>query len=345
MTSTETDQPRTVLEYLVRRQDRTHDELAAEFDEIAAALGERVTLSARHLRRLASGGRDTASPPTRRVLHQQFGHPFSVLRQPWSPGREADFAGDPVGPAPALAGRQVAQAIQHTFIRAAPCPGSVSLVDGGQQSLGDEALAAWQARQQRGATAPHLTVIGGFAGSGKTEFGRFLSSITGWTLLDKDTITRPLTEHLLVGFGSQPTERESEVYLGAVRPLEYQCLMSAAYENLDCGVSTITAAPFVNELDDEDWVRRLVNRCASFGARLSVVWMSCDPGSMHEYLTSRSAARDTWKLSHWDEWLAGIDLRKRPACDYTHVDNRLNAAVSLTDQARALVARTARTAP
>ena len=42
-----------------------------------------------------------------------------------------------------------------------------------------------------------LILVGGYAGSGKSEFGSFLSNITGWTLLDKDLLTRPLAEGLL----------------------------------------------------------------------------------------------------------------------------------------------------
>ncbi|WP_433245940.1 hypothetical protein ACQPYK_44350 [Streptosporangium sp. CA-135522] len=37
-----------------------------------------------------------------------------------------------------------------------------------------------------------------YAGSGKTEFSRFLSDITGWAFLDKDSLTRCIVERLLV---------------------------------------------------------------------------------------------------------------------------------------------------
>src|SRR5438094_277632 len=73
-----------------------------------------------------------------------------------------------------------------------------------------------------------LVLVGGFAGSGKTEFGQLLAAITGWALLDKDALTRPLTENLLLALGADPNDRETDLYKQRVRPLEYLCLLNAA---------------------------------------------------------------------------------------------------------------------
>jgi dephospho-CoA kinase len=40
-----------------------------------------------------------------------------------------------------------------------------------------------------------MVVVAGYPGSGKTECGKFISSKTGWPLLDKDTLTRPLVDN------------------------------------------------------------------------------------------------------------------------------------------------------
>jgi hypothetical protein len=61
---------------------------------------------------------------------------------------------------------------------------------------------------------------------------------------------------------------------------------------------------------------------------------------MRDYLQSRGAARDSWKLTSWDEYAATVDLSLRPRCDHIVVDNCLNAVTSLAEQARGLVART-----
>ena len=167
-------------------------------------------------------------------------------------------------------------------------------------------LNAYQ--QQRGTTGPLCVVlVGGFAGSGKSEFARFLSSVTGWTILDKDTVTRALTERLLLAHGKDPNDRHSAFYREQVRPFEYRCAIDAMTENLRCGVSTVVTAPFIQEFADAEWVERVRNRCAAYQARFSVVWMNCDVESMRDYIVFRSAARDGWKITNWQDYLDTID--------------------------------------
>ncbi|WP_328667614.1 AAA family ATPase [Streptomyces sp. NBC_00322] len=196
-------------------------------------------------------------------------------------------------------------------------------------------IDAWKRRHTGGdPNRPTLLIVGGFAGSGKSEFSRFISQLTGWPVLDKDPITRPLVERLLVEMGSEPNDRQSELYRDQVRPLEYQCLLETAYANVDCSISTVLTAPFVSEVQDVRWMQRLTNRCEARGVSVAIVWIRCDLETMHEYISFRSAARDSWKLQHWDEYATTIDPELRPAMPHMVVDNRLGAAISLTDQVR-----------
>ncbi|MEV6131972.1 hypothetical protein AB0M05_35165 [Streptomyces violaceusniger] len=73
-----------MLECLLRQQPRTYDEIVREFDRLAKELGENVTLSTRHLRRLASGERANTTPVMRRVLQSMFGKPLQELLAPWT---------------------------------------------------------------------------------------------------------------------------------------------------------------------------------------------------------------------------------------------------------------------
>lgn len=75
---------------------------------------------------------------------------------------------------------------------------------------------ARQAHQEQ--QAPTILVIGGYAGSGKTELGRIIARQTGWPVFDKDNATRPVVEMALQELGSSPDDRESELYLTKVRP-------------------------------------------------------------------------------------------------------------------------------
>ncbi|MFJ2843500.1 AAA family ATPase [Streptomyces griseofuscus] len=203
------------------------------------------------------------------------------------------------------------------------------------QGVQQRILDAWKRRHTGGdPNKPTLMMVGGYAGSGKSEFARFISQLTGWPVLDKDPITRPLVERLLVEMGSDPNDRHTDLYREKVRPLEYQCLLETAYANIDCAISTVLSAPFIAEATDPRWMRRLINRCEARGVTVVVIWIQCDIDTMHEYISFRSAARDSWKLQNWDTYAAGIDLELRPVTPHLVVDNRLGAAISLTDQVR-----------
>lgn len=168
---------------------------------------------------------------------------------------------------------------------------------------------------------PRVLLIGGFAGSGKTELGRILARQAGWPIFDKDTLTRPATEAALELFGEQPSDRESDTYLKVVRPTEYEGLRAAALENVECGVSAILTAPFIQEMSDRAWCDRTAATYDSLGAQLHLVWVHCDAETMRRYLRHRGAARDSWKMAHWEEYLTSIDVDYRPAVDHHLIEN------------------------
>jgi predicted kinase len=168
---------------------------------------------------------------------------------------------------------------------------------------------------------PQMVVIGGYAGSGKTEFARILAKAAGWPILDKDTMTRPVVETALEVHELPPYDRESAIYMGTIRPREYEALMATAFENLACGVSVILAAPFLTEYRNAAWIERTLARSIQFGARTTFVWMHCDAETMHTYLRRRGAARDSGKLNTWSEYLARVDIAFRPAFPHVIVNN------------------------
>ncbi|WP_404816548.1 AAA family ATPase [Streptomyces thermolineatus] len=184
-----------------------------------------------------------------------------------------------------------------------------------------------------------LALVAGFAGSGKSEAGKLLAAATGWAMLDKDTLTRPMTEQLLRALDGDPDDRHSATYLEHARPLEYECLMKAAWENLECGISAVLVAPFLSEASDARWTSRVIRRCRRLGARFEMLWVDSDMESMHERLISRNASRDTWKLAHWPTYTAGIDLGLRPVVTHHLVDNRLTSARPLAEQVEAVAQR------
>ncbi|MFI1828344.1 ATP-binding protein [Streptomyces sp. NPDC020412] len=158
-------------------------------------------------------------------------------------------------------------------------------------------MEAWRRRTTGGSLdGPSVVLVGGFAGSGKSEFAKFLGGLTGWPILDKGSLTRPLVDQLLIALGGEAHDRSSELYREKVRPLEY--------------------------------------RCRSKRVSVATIWVECDQDSMREYLEFRGAARDAWKLQAWDEYVAGLDMTLRPQGPHFVVDNRLGVAVALVDEAK-----------
>lgn len=168
---------------------------------------------------------------------------------------------------------------------------------------------------------PQVVIVGGYAGSGKTELGRVISRETQWAMLDKDTITRPVVEAALELLGQPPSDREGELYLTHIRPAEYEALINTMIENVECGVSVILTAPFLREITDRAWLDRIKSRCDSLSAKLTIVWVACDAESMRFYIKHRGAARDSWKLANWESYLSSINIDFRPDFDHFVVDN------------------------
>ena len=126
--------PRTELEYLLWQRDQTYDEVVAEFTRLARELGERATLTSRHLRRLASGERSAVTPVTRRVLHVMFGRPTEDLLGPF--GQHGDLT--PVSRGLAIP-RPMATTTEEMLTLAAYRARKFALL-AGQGELADETL-------------------------------------------------------------------------------------------------------------------------------------------------------------------------------------------------------------
>ena len=228
---------------------------------------------------------------------------------------------------------------------------SVYTINEAMKQLTAEGLVVSKSRSQRAVHAPTQEVrgrklrphrpavilIGGYAGSGKSELGRMIARESGWPVLDKDTLTRPVVEAALEVMGASPHDRESETYISAVRPREYEALEEATQEQVECGNSAVAAAPFLKEFRDQSWIDRMQATYTALDTQLVWVWVRCDAESMHTYLRRRGAARDAAKLADWKTYLRGVDLDFRPPVeDYVLIDNSLHSP-PLQKQAAQLV--------
>lgn len=166
-----------------------------------------------------------------------------------------------------------------------------------------------------------VVYIGGYAGSGKSEFARTLTRETSWALLDKDTMARPMIEPALEDLGSTIDDRESDIYLTHIRPREYDALAAVVRENIECGNSVIAAAPYIREFNEQSWLERAISQAEAAGADATFVWVRCSIDTMLTYLRRRGAARDTWKLSNWDKYSAGLDTSFALPVDHVIIEN------------------------
>jgi len=189
-------------------------------------------------------------------------------------------------------------------------------------------------RREELVARPRLILVGGYAGSGKTELSQILNRLSSYGSFDKDTLSRPFTESLLVALGSDSNDRHTDLYLDNVRPLEYRALLASANRNVDCGVSAIASAPFIKEFADAGWMQRMQSFSEERGCNLTIIWVDCDENAMRYNLERRDAARDTWKLSSWEKYLETIDLAARPHGEHFVVHNSRQSREDLEDQAR-----------
>lgn len=223
---------------------------------------------------------------------------------------------------------------------------SVFTITEAMKLLADEGMIVSESRSRRVVRAPehsaaepirnsrpNVILIGGYAGSGKSELARIIARETGWALLDKDTITRPVVEQALEALGQSPNDRESEVYLSEVRPREYEALSAAVMENLEVGTSVIATAPYIREFQDSAWLERTSNDYETLGVRTTIVWVYCDTRTMHSYLRRRGAARDAAKLADWQQYATGLDIDFRPGVEHVVVEN-CTSSTPLQAQAR-----------
>ncbi|MFE5480781.1 AAA family ATPase [Nocardia sp. NPDC056541] len=168
---------------------------------------------------------------------------------------------------------------------------------------------------------PRVVYVGGFPGSGKSEFARTLARATNWAFLDKDTIARPLIEPALEDLGHSVNDRESDTYFNRLRPREYEALEGVINDNIAVGTSVIATAPYIREFNNRAWLDRVTARGETYDADCTFVWVRCSLETMLMYLKRRGAGRDNGKLADWDSYSASVNLDFRPEAEHVVIDN------------------------
>ena len=71
-------------------------------------------------------------------------------------------------------------------------------------------------------------------------------------------------------------------------------------------IFAVAGQPFYRSSDffELEYILNLKDKLSEKNANLVVVWVETFPEVVHERMILRNSERDTWKLAHWNEYLA-----------------------------------------
>lgn len=149
---------------------------------------------------------------------------------------------------------------------------------------------------------------------GKTYVSRRLAdALTHVVYLDKDTLI-PLSRRIFAVAG-QEYDRSSDFFEKNIRDYEYEAIVALAMEALSYDDIVLINAPFTREIRDPEYIARLKGQLREKEATLVVIWVDTSVEVCHQRMIARNSDRDTWKLAHWDEYIARCDFRVPRALD------------------------------
>ena len=124
--------------------------------------------------------------------------------------------------------------------------------------------------------------------------------------LDKDALII-LSRQIFEGAG-QPYDRSSDFFEEHIRDYEYAAILDMAVDALEYDDIALINAPFTREVRNPRFMESLRQDLMRKNARLYVVWVVTDPEICKKRMIRRNSDRDTWKLAHWDEYMAKTDF-------------------------------------
>ena len=106
----------------------------------------------------------------------------------------------------------------------------------------------------------------------------------------------------------QPYDRSSDFFEEHIRDYEYAAILDMAVDALEYDDIALINAPFTREVRNPRFMESLRQDLMRKNARLYVVWVVTDPEICKKRMIRRNSDRDTWKLAHWDEYMAKTDF-------------------------------------
>lgn len=143
--------------------------------------------------------------------------------------------------------------------------------------------------------------------SGKTYISKQLAkTLKHVVYLDKDTLI--ILSKQIYKVAGQPYNRDSEFFEENIRDYEYETIVALALEALEYDDIVLINAPFTEEIRNVDYINNLKAMLTEKNARLSVVWVETSIEVCRQRMIARNSDRDTWKLEHWEEYIASCNF-------------------------------------
>ncbi|MCX5774972.1 MAG: AAA family ATPase [Firmicutes bacterium] len=142
---------------------------------------------------------------------------------------------------------------------------------------------------------------------GKTYVSKQLATnLQHVVYLDKDSLI-VLSKQIFV-VANQEYNRSSDFFEKNIRNYEYDAIVEIALEALEYDDIVLINAPFTKEVRDPDYMTNLRNRLELKGARLTVIWVQTNVDVVKQRMIERNSDRDSWKIAHWDQYIAGVNF-------------------------------------
>lgn len=142
---------------------------------------------------------------------------------------------------------------------------------------------------------------------GKTFISKQLANhLRHVVYLDKDTLIT-LSNQIFTVAG-QERNRSSQFFEDHIRDFEYETIIHLGMEALEYDDIVLINAPFTREIRSKAYIDKFRARLAAQGAKLIIIWVVTDPEICHQRMIARNSSRDTWKLSHWEEYKKSVNF-------------------------------------
>lgn len=148
-----------------------------------------------------------------------------------------------------------------------------------------------------------LILVAAPPASGKTYVARQLArALNPIVYLDKDTLT--ILSKQIFNVAGEPYNRSSDFFEQHVRNYEYDAILALAKDALRYNNTVLVNAPFTREVRNPEYIKELRDYLYDRHIALTIIWVVADPEVCHKRMMGRNSERDSWKLAHWDEYIA-----------------------------------------